>query len=236
MSGTPLQHVTDCTYLGVNISHDLSWTNHINNTSKKASSIVGFLRRNLRNCPKDCRRLAYLSLVRSKLEYAATTWDPYIKHEIERLERVQRQAARFISNDYKSREPGCITRMLQELNLPSLESRRQQQRLKLLYKIQDNQLPAIPPHNFLTPLNQSRRRVKLKIHHDFQDDNILQRQASNNSKAFYIPPLNNEKRKNSFFIRTLYEWNALTDEEIETGLASAASPALKEASPASGAH
>ena len=76
ISGTKLEQVTDCQYLGVNLSHDLSWKNHISQITKKASSRVGFLRRNLRNCPKNCRKLAYISLVRSKLEYAATVWDP----------------------------------------------------------------------------------------------------------------------------------------------------------------
>ena len=203
--GILLQNVNDCLYIGVNISHDLSWRNHINNTTKKASSTVGFLRRNLRNCPKDCRKLAYISLVRSKLEYAATVWDPFTKNEIDKLERVQKQAARFISNDYKSREPGCITRMLQDLNLPLLKLRRQQQRLELLYKIQANQLPAIPPRNFLTPANQRRRRIKLTTNQEFQETNILQRQAFNNTMAFYIPPCTNEKYKNSFFIRTAYD-------------------------------
>ena len=195
MGGIPLQNVNDCLYLGVNLSHDLSWRNHITQTTKRASSTVGFLRRNLRNCPKDCKKLAYISLVRSKLEYAATVWDPFTKNEIDKLERVQKQAARFISNDYKSREPGCITRMLQELNLPSLQLRRQQQRLKLLYKIQANQLPAIPPQNFLTPANKTKRRIKLKTNQDFEEMNILKRQAFKNTMAFKIPPCENEKFK-----------------------------------------
>ena len=96
MGGIPLEVVSDCQYLGVNISHDLSWKNHINKTAKKASSTVGFLRRNFRNCPQSCKKLAYISLVRSKLEYAATVWDPYTRNEIDKLERVQRQGARFI--------------------------------------------------------------------------------------------------------------------------------------------
>ena len=234
MGGIPLQVVTDCLYLGVNLSHDLSWKKHINQITKKASSTVGFLRRNLRNCPQDCKKLAYISLARSKLEYAATVWDPFTKNEIEKLERVQRQAARFIKNDYRSREPGCITRMLQDLGLPLLETRRKDQRLKLLAKIQSNQLPALPPSTFLKPANLSRRRIKLKDHKDFQVENILQRKFYNNNKAFEIPPWENPKSKHSFFIRTLQDWNLLTDEDIN-GLTRAASSA-QGVSPVSGEH
>ena len=234
MCGVPLQVVSDCLYLGVNLSHDLSWKHHINQTTKKASSTVGFLRRNFRNCPQECKKLAYISLVRSKLEYAATVWDPFIKNEIEKLERVQRQAARFIKNDYRSRDPGCITRMLQELGLPLLETRRKDQRLKLLAKINSDQLPAIPPSSFLKPANLTRRRIKPKNHQDFEVDNILQRHFYNNNSAFEIPPWKNLKSKHSFFIRTPQDWNSLTDKDI-IGLTRAASPA-QEVSPVSGVN
>ena len=57
------------------------------------------------------------------LEYGAAVWDPYLKQDIEKLERIQRQAARFITKD-KSRNAGCIGQMLQDLELPLLEDRR----------------------------------------------------------------------------------------------------------------
>ena len=41
-------------YLGLQISDDLKWTTHITNVTKKANSTLGFLRRNLKYCPKDC--------------------------------------------------------------------------------------------------------------------------------------------------------------------------------------
>jgi hypothetical protein len=62
------------------------------------------------------------------MEYGSITWDPYTKQEIAKLESIQRRGARFITKDYKSREEGCMTKMLNELNLPTLQSRRQKQR------------------------------------------------------------------------------------------------------------
>ena len=38
--------------------------------------------------------------------------DPYQTKDTEKLERVQRQAARFTTNDYHSREEGCVTGVL----------------------------------------------------------------------------------------------------------------------------
>ena len=61
------------------------------------------------------------AIIRSLLEYAASVWDLYTSAEIEKLEKVQRRAGRFISKDYKTRQPGgCVTKMLEEHNLPPL--------------------------------------------------------------------------------------------------------------------
>ena len=226
LCGTFLKPVKETTYLGINISSNLKWNAHIQNITRKAGQTLGFIRRNLQNCPKECRRLAYIALVRSKLEYASSVWDPHTKENIDRIEKVQRQAARFIQKDYRSREPGCVTRMLEELKLPPLETRRRNQRLQLLKKIKNDNVPSMPPGHFLTPANKSRRQIKPRTFGDFIDENILERLIIRNSDGFSIPPVKTEQYKHSFFIRTPQEWNHLTDSEITVALApSAASSA-----------
>ena len=69
-------------------------------------------------------------------------WDPYLKQDIERLERVQRQAARFITGDYRTREEGCVTSMLQSLELSSLENRRSTNRLIFMHKVVEGLVPT----------------------------------------------------------------------------------------------
>ena len=88
-------------------------------------------------------------------------WDPYLKQDVDKLERVQRQATRFITWDYRSREEGCITGMLQSLELSSLENRRSSNRLIFMYKIVEGLVPAKPPNEFLKPAKQ-KRQVKVK--------------------------------------------------------------------------
>ena len=160
LRGTILKHVEQNSYIGIEISAELKWSTHITGLGKKAGSTLGFLRRNLRNCPQECRRLAYIALVRSTLEYGALVWDPYLKQDTETLERIQRQAARFITRAYRSREPGCIGRMLDFLNLPLLEERRRQLRLAMLYKIAKGLVPALPVDAFVTAANINRRRIQ----------------------------------------------------------------------------
>jgi hypothetical protein len=112
----------DAYSLGVHVIQDLSWNYHIQQTSAKASRSVGFLRRNVRGYPQDVKTQAYTTLVRPVLEYASTVWDSYTLQQIYALERVQRQAARFVTGDYSSRNPGSVTRMLQQLQWDSIYS------------------------------------------------------------------------------------------------------------------
>ena len=68
------------------------------------------------------------------MKYGAIIWEPYTKNEITKLENIQRRGARFNTKDL-SREDGCMTKMLEEFNLPTLTTRRQQQRLIFFYKV-----------------------------------------------------------------------------------------------------
>ena len=74
LDGEILQQVDSNPYLGLTISEDLQWKTHITNITKKANSTFGFLRRDLKYCSEDCKRLAYIALVRSILEYGILTF------------------------------------------------------------------------------------------------------------------------------------------------------------------
>jgi hypothetical protein len=52
-------------YLELQISEDMKWSTHINSTAKKASSTLGFLRKNLKYSPKKCKKTTYITLVKS---------------------------------------------------------------------------------------------------------------------------------------------------------------------------
>ena len=196
--------------MGITFSEDLKWKTNVNNTSKKANYTLGFLRRNLRHCPLLCRKNAYLALVRSKLEYGSVVWDPYLKNDIDRLERVQRSAARFITGDYKSRHEGCVTNMLDDLDLPSLEERRRQQRLTFLYKVVKGHVPAINIDHYLRA-QKPKRTIRAKQFEDFVKKNIVERSVCNNNQCFKQLPAKSEQFRNSFFVRTTHDWNILID-------------------------
>ncbi|KAH3738382.1 hypothetical protein DPMN_045016 [Dreissena polymorpha] len=107
--------------------------------------------------------------------------------DIDRLEGVQRSAARFITRDYRSRQPGCVTEMLHKLELSPLQDRRRAQRLTLLYKVAEGHVPAIPIERNLKPL-RPKRTIRAKQYEDYIHHNIVCNLVNNNSKCFETIP------------------------------------------------
>jgi hypothetical protein len=68
---------------------------------------------------------------------------PYLTRDIDKLERIQRNGARFITGDYKSRHEGAVTNMLNDLDLPTLQDRRTNAILVFLYNVVEGLVPAI---------------------------------------------------------------------------------------------
>ena len=75
LNGHVLQTVNETKYLGVWVANDLKWSPHINRATGRASRSLGFLRRNLRQCPPSLKEKAYFAQVRSVLEYCSSIWD-----------------------------------------------------------------------------------------------------------------------------------------------------------------
>lgn len=98
--GEIIEEVESHLYLGIVLDQKMRWSPHITNITTKANRVLGLIKRNLWNCTQNVKEIAYTTLVRPKLLYACTAWDPYYKKDIGDLERVQRKAARFCTGQY----------------------------------------------------------------------------------------------------------------------------------------
>ena len=195
LKGHTLESVETAKYLGVTISHDMNWDKHIHNITAKANKILGFLRRNLQIKNEDTKSLAYKSMVRSNLEYCASVWSPHTEKLKGKIEQVQRRAARYVTNNY--RNTSSVTAMLNHLQWPTLENRRNISRVTMLYKITNN-LVAVNPELYLThqPILYTRNY------------NPLQYTVFTTRTNYY---------KYSFFPYTVTLWNSLPYTVVSAG-------------------
>ena len=122
-------------------------------------------------------------MVRPILEYGSSVWDPHTQANIKKLEMVNRRAARFVSKDY--RRTSSVTSMLNKLQWQTLQERRAQAKVVLLYRIV-HQLVAIPAPMLVQPVSVR------NLHHQF-----------------LVPFARTTTYQHSFFPNTIRLWNSL---------------------------
>ena len=186
LHGHNLEKVNDTKYLGVTIQSNLEWDKHIDSTCAKASKMLGLLRRNIKIAPIATKELGYKSLVRPILEYCSCVWDPHTQKNIDKLEKIQRRAARFVLNRHQKKD--SVTSMLKELKWDTLQDRRRQARLNMMFKI----------HNGLAQF----RSKKLK--------RLPERSGRRgHSEMYQRVECNTKYRNESFLPKTVRDWNGL---------------------------
>ena len=159
-----------------------SLNEHIQRITHKAKQVNNFLYRNLRECPTHIKSGCYKIMVRPVIEYAASVWDPYTLSNINKLETIQRTAARFCFNNFS--RFSSVTNMLTSLNLPSLQARRTQAKLNIFYKI-------------------------INGHLDVPTDDLTPKLSSLRNGYYYQPMTLIDAYKFAFFPSTIKLWNQL---------------------------
>ena len=129
--------------------------------------------------------------MRLSLKYSSAVWVPYQQQDKQRLERIQKRAARYVTN--RCHNTSSVSDMLDQLEWPSLESQRTNSRLTMMYKMTKN-LTNVDTSGKLIPLQRPSRNC--------------------NTLAFSIPSCRTSIRKESFYPRTTKDWNALKDGSV----------------------
>ena len=166
-----LENVQSAKYLGITITDNMDWGQHVSEISSKATKTLGFLRWNLAFAPRSTKEVAYKTLVRPKLEYAAPIWSPHSKLQINQIEKVQRTAARWTCRRW--RNTSSVGEMLDELDWPSLEARRDQSFLLLFHKIHCGAV-SIEKDKYMTPAHslkttRSSHSAQYRRHQTYSD-------------------------------------------------------------------
>ena len=190
-----LEQVQSAKYLGLTITDNLDWGQHVSEISCKANKTMGFLRCNLALALRHTKEVAYKTLVRPQLEYAAPIWNPYHKLQIQEVQKVQRTAARWTCRRW--RNTSSVGDMLDELEWPSLVARREQPSLTFFYKIHSSTV-SLDKDKYLTPAPNLHR---IRASHDLQYTRYF---------AY------SDALKNSFFPRTIPLWNSLPSSVVSS--------------------
>ena len=163
------------------------------------------------NCTdSEFKLFLFLTYIRPILEYVTPIWSPYLINEIDRVESVQRRFTKFLTGYYDL----SYVERLNRLKIKSLEERRINFDLILVYKIVNN-LCFINFSDYFSFTNcrYNLRRNSLQIQHNC---------------SFKIK-LQSGLWHNSYFVRVVKVWNSLPDQVVTARSLSAFKARINEA-------
>jgi len=91
-----IEQITEEKDLGVYITADLKPSTQCVRAVAKARSVMGMVRRNFSRLDKEGFLLISKTYIRPHMEYCVQAWSPYLKKDIECLEKVQRSATKMV--------------------------------------------------------------------------------------------------------------------------------------------
>ena len=159
MEGKILEKVQEEKDLGVMVDKAMNGSRQVTEAVKKANRALAQLRRTITNKEIDTVIPIYKATVRPHLEYCVQAWAPYLKKDINALEKVQHRATKMITTLRKL----PYEQRLKECNLTTLEERRKRGDLLETHKIMHG-LERIPEVTFFARGDTLRRGHTLKIY------------------------------------------------------------------------
>ena len=166
MNGTAIPRVQRHVHLGITITSDLRWNDHVATVLKKVApalhlSLTLAYRHQL---PPAVIRKFYVAFIRPRMEYCNAVWCGASARSLKSLEKAQMKVARAIVHSQRG-QPGPA--VLSECNLPTLAWRRRVHCRCLLYILYKGQGP--PSLSELLPATvQARTEIVLQSSHSFR--------------------------------------------------------------------
>ena len=178
-------------HLGIYLSNDCTWHQHINYIKEKAWFRVNVMRKLKFKLDRKSLEIIYTAFIRPLLEYGDVIWDNCAEYEKADLDKIQNEAARIATGATKLVSLYILSN---EIGWETLEQRRKNHRLTLFYKMVYNITPyylsnLIPP----TVSNLSR--------YNLRNSNDLQTVDARTSQYYH-----------SFLPSTTRDWNSLSVE------------------------
>ena len=148
----PIERKTEIRDLGIIMNNEATFTDHITASAKKGRKLAGWALRTFQSREASLMLTLLKVLIRPHLEYGCQVWNPHLAREILLLECVQRDFTRKIEGttemDYWER--------LRELNLYSLQRRRERYIIIYIWKIIYGLVPNFDGEDKISIYNSDR--------------------------------------------------------------------------------
>ena len=187
--------------LGVYVNHKLKWSEHCKAIISKANSKLGFIKRScaFTNTPSQ-RRILYLSLVRSQFEHCSVIWRPVDTECLNRIDALQKRTITWILFEkYEHYSDDDYLIKLHKLDLLPMASKFTFTDILLFHKIVYNDICIKMPDYIV-------------LNNIIEHGRSSRSDADNNSDFLQYKSIERPKIaafNNSFFIRSIFEWNKL---------------------------
>ena len=149
---TPIEVKPHLRDLGVEISSDLTFLIHIENTVTAANKLVGWALRTFRRRSSMVMLTIWKSLIQCKLDYCSQLWSPGDQASIASLESV----ARNFTSQVSGQENNDYWECLKALRMYSQERRRERYRIIFIWKVLQGYVQG-----YTIPVIHSPRRGRL---------------------------------------------------------------------------
>ena len=162
-------------HLGITFSKTCTWTEHINNISKKAWVRQNLLRSLKFRVSRKALEKMYISFILPLLEYCDSVLDKASTESKKMLDAIHKEADKIISGATKL---SSVEKLLVELEWDTLQNRRNKHKFVIFYKI----MHVLSPNylrDLVPPLEQENSNYSLR------NANNIQTFASN-TNLFYI--------------------------------------------------
>ena len=194
-------------HLGVTFSSDGKWNEHIDNIVSSVTKHLNVLRKLKYKINRCNLEKLYIVFIRPLLEYACEVWDNCGVSNLEKLEKLQTEAARIVTG----LPIFCkLEYLYDETGWEKLWERRNCRKLQLFYNIQNGYTPHFL-ENLIPPKIQSTTVYPLR-----------------NGNDIIVPFCRLSLTQNSFIPSTVRQWNNLDQSVRNLGTLSGFKNALRK--------
>jgi ribonuclease P/MRP protein subunit RPP40 len=132
MRGVKLEETEEERDIGVAVTKNLKPSAQCSKAAGRAAVVLGQLRRNFHYRDRYTFLRLYKQYVRPHLEFSAPAWSPWLQGDKDTLEKVQEKAVKMVAG----LKGANYLEKCAELGLETLEKRRNDQDLALVYKFE----------------------------------------------------------------------------------------------------